>query len=183
MKEKDILPARLLIIGTLFILAGSLLLLWTSAGITHARILWPMFLILPGLGFLYRAVIKNGSEIHIMPGTFLTLLGIYFLLCNTVLPDNEIEKIWPIFMLITGLSMIPYGFQKNRTLKIKIIVPAVAIIGLSLFFLPFTLKLLTIKFVSFVTRWWPVLLIILGFVFLTIYYTKMHSMRKNDKKT
>ena len=175
------MPVRLLIVGTLFILAGSLLLLWTSADIPHAQLLWPLFLILPGLGFLYKAVVRNGSEKHTIPGTFLTLLGIYFLLCNTVLPDNEIEKIWPIFMLITGLSMIPYGIKKNRILKIRIIVPAGAIIIMSLFFLPFTLKLLTVKFINFATRWWPALLIILGLIFLTIYYTKMHTMRKNEK--
>ncbi len=180
MKEKE-LPGRLLIIGTLFVLGGILLLLWTSAGLTYAELLWPLFLILPGLGFLYKAVARNGSERHTIPGTFLTLLGIYLLLCNTVLPENEIEKIWPIFMLITGLSMIPYGIRKNRKLRIRIIVPAGAIIIMSLFFLPFTLKLLTIKFISFVTRWWPVLFIFLGLIFITIYYTKMHTMRKNGK--
>ncbi len=182
MKEKE-LPARLLIIGTLFILTGSLLLLWTSASMSYTQLLWPLFLIIPGLGFLYKALARNGSERHTIPGTFLTLLGIYLLLCNTVLPDNEIEKIWPIFMLITGLSMIPYGIRKNRFLRIRILVPAGAIIILSLFFLPFTLKLLTIKFVSFVTRWWPVLFIILGLIFLTIYYTKMHTIRKNSSQS
>ena len=180
MQEKE-LPIRLLIIGTLFILTGSLLLLWTSADITYAQLLWPLFLILPGLGFLFRAIVRKGTEIHTIPGTFLTLLGIYLLLCNTILTDNEIEKIWPIFMLITGLSMTPYGIHKNRKLKIRIIVPAGTIIILSLFFLPFTMKILTIKFISFVTRWWPVLFIILGLIFLTIYYTKMYTMRKNGK--
>ncbi len=180
MKKKE-QPARLFIIGTFFILAGSLLLLWTSADITYTKLLWPLFIILPGLGFLFKAIALKGSERHTIPGTFLTLSGIYLLLCNTVLPDNEIGKIWPVFMLITGLSMIPYGIKKDKKLKIRIIVPAGTIIFLSLFFLPFTMKLLTIKFISFVTRWWPVLLIIMGLMFLTIHYTKIHTLRKNEK--
>jgi hypothetical protein len=178
MNEKEVFPARLLIIGTIFILGGSLLLLWTSASITYTELLWPLFLILPGLGFLYKAFVRNGTESHTIPGTFFTLLGIYFLLSNTVLPENELEKIWPIFMFITGISMLPYGIGKKRGIKVKILVPAGAIITMSLFFLPFTLKLLTIRFISFVTRWWPVLFIILGLIFLTIYYTKMYTLRK-----
>ncbi len=172
------MPVRLLIVGTLFVLGGSLLLLWTSADIPHAQLLWPLFLILPGLGFLYKAVVRHGSEKHTIPGTFLTLLGIYFLLCNTVLPDNEIEKIWPIFMLITGLSMIPYGIKKNRNTKNQNNCTGRCNYNNVAFFLPFTLKLLTVKFINFATRWWPALLIILD---LFSYYL-LHKNAYNEEK-
>ena len=181
MDKKEKLPVKLLISGTIFIMTGCLLLLWTSASLTYTKLLWPLFLMLPGLGFLYRGLIRNGSEKHTIPGTFLTLAGIYFFLVNTVLPKNEIERIWPIFMLITGISMVPYGIGRKNRARIKILVPAGAIITMSLFFLPFSLRLLSVRFMNFTTRWWPVLLIILGFIFLTIFFTKLHIRGKREE--
>jgi len=179
MENKKQAPEKLLAGGTLFILTGFFLLLMTTGVFTGKELIWPFFIILPGLYFLYKAFFKKGAEANILPGMFLTLSGIYLLLAGTILRAHEIKRIWPIFMLISGISLIPYGFKKKRAFRAKIFVPSIAIILLSLFFLPFSLKLMTIKFLTFTTIWWPVLFIIMGLVLVSVFIRKQYG-KNND---
>ncbi len=92
-----------------------------------------------GLFFLYMAWPRKHSDTWIIPGMVLTLGGLVFLLANTVLQGQSLERIWPLFMLVTGLSLIPYGLRKKASARTAIMVPAVFISFLALFFLIFSL--------------------------------------------
>ena len=98
-----------------------------------------------------------------------TLGGIFFLLKNTVIPSMSLTHIWPVFMLITGLSILPYGFSKKRTTRVAIIIPACAIIGMSIIFFLFSLRLIDTSFKDFVLTWWPTLLLLSGAMLILSY--------------
>ena len=70
--------------------------------------------------------------------------------------------IWPVFMAITGLSLIPYALKRRRRHRIDLLISSIFIVLLSLMFLPFSLKRTSITFFQFVLKWWPLLLIIAG---------------------
>ncbi|MDX9801669.1 MAG: hypothetical protein RBT69_10075 [Spirochaetia bacterium] len=180
MEKKKQAPEKLLAGGTVFILIGLFLLLMTTGVFTGRELIWPFFIILPGFYFIFRAFSGKGREANILPGMFLTLSGIYMLLAGTILKTHELKKIWPIFMLISGISLIPYGFKKKKIYRTKIFVPSIAIILLSLFFLPFSLKLMTIKFLTVTIVWWPVLFIIMGLVLVSVFISKQYG-NKNEK--
>jgi len=127
--------------------------------------------------FLYLAFLKHKNQILILPGMFLTLAGILFLLLNTILSKSNFIKIWPAFMMISGISLIPYGSRKRSKHRIRIIIPAVSIIFLSLIFLPFSLGITSIRFADFISIWWPVLLILLG-----IYLISTFAYKKKKQK-
>jgi len=95
---------------------------------------------------------------------------VFFLLRNTVLPNVQLEKIWPVFMIIGGLSILPFAHKKSQSAKLAIIVPTVAIIGLAVIFLPFSLGVIEADFTHFVLRWWPAILLLVG-ALLVISYT------------
>jgi hypothetical protein len=165
-------PHKKLIVGILLIIGGCLLLLM-SIGMLHSfRHLWSLPLLLAGLVFLYRCIIKGIEAFYLISGLFLSLLGIFFLLINTVFPPGSLTQIWPTFMFITGISILPYGMQSSNSQRTKLafIIPALAIIGLSLLFFPFSLGLINESFIDFALRWWPLLLILIGLILVITYF-------------
>lgn len=161
-----------LVFGTVFALLGVLLLLRTTGNIPSIGALWPAFPIVLGFLFLYFAFVRGASERFILIGMFCTLIGIYFLLSKTILSEKDLRKWWPIFMTIAGVSFIPYGYKKHGNARTALLVPAWAIIVLSLTFLFFSLGLTDTPFSTFIGTWWPGVFIIVGIVLLLSYFRR-----------
>ena len=107
-------PNKYLILGVFVFIIGSLFLLWTLGVLPKYEGLWPLPVILIGLFLLYMVFFQHRRDIYIIFGMVLTLGGIFLLLINTVISEKNLIKIWPAFMLITGISLLPYGFRKKK---------------------------------------------------------------------
>ena len=170
-------PNKLLVLGTCCVLLGGVLLFWTFGNLPSLGALWPLPFLAAGLVFLYLVFLRGKKERYILPGMILTLGGLFFLLWNTVLFGAHIEKVWPAFMLIAGVSLIPYAFKKPEAARTALIIPAVFIILLSLLFLPFSLERTRLEFRDFVLLWWPVLIIFMG-VCLIVSFLSLKTPKK-----
>jgi hypothetical protein len=171
-------PNLLLVTGVVVGLAGSLLMLWNLGYLPQPSLLWPVVLILVGLAFLYLAWPRRRSDRWIIPGMVLTLGGIAFLLMNTVLRGQELERIWPVFMLVTGISLVPYGLRKRGSARTAIVIPGLFISALALLFLPFSLHGTGGELSAFVRQWWPLVLVVLGAALVVSFF----STRRPNKK-
>lgn len=161
-------PNKNLVLGILFLLIGGLLLLWRLGLLPSFGALWPVPFFVAGLYLLYM-VLQGRSRRYIFPGMLLTLGSLPFLLKSTVLPTMSLSRTWPVFMLITGLSFLPYGFGGRRP-RVAIIVPALTIMGLAVIFLPFSLGLTKTSFTEFVLTWWPTLLLLTGIILVSSHF-------------
>ena len=179
MDSKKTSREKLLSFGIVFIFLGTALLLITTGRFTGRELIWPILPLSLGLLLLYRSFFRSGKDIYILIGMFFSLSGLYFLLRITILDSYEIEKVWPFFMLFTGISLLLYGFKKKKDNRLKIFVPAFAIIILSLFFLPFSLKLFTMKFLTFAVIWWPAIFIAMGAILIILFIVKRHEQNKS----
>ncbi len=169
-KKSPRYPNKYLVIGVLITCGGVFTLLWTLGFLPKITVLWPFISILIGLSFLYAVYFRGKNAIYITFGMILFLLGIFFLLVNTIISEQNLTKIWPGFMLIAGISLVPYAFRlKKRRAQIAITIPALSLIMLSIFFFLFSLNLTSSSLSEFVTEWWPVLIIILGGSFIIVY--------------
>ncbi len=162
MKRNPRFPDKRLVIGIILTVLGAVLLLRTTGYLPTPGIVWPVIFLALGIFLLYLVLIRKASEHYLFLGLVLTLGGAFFVLRNTVIPPVSMARIWPVFMLIIGLSMIPYGLRLRAHSRVAIIVPGIAITALSLLFLPFSLGLAGIGFRRFVIIWWPVLIVLLG---------------------
>ncbi|RPJ09343.1 MAG: hypothetical protein EHM28_01805 [Spirochaetaceae bacterium] len=174
MNNKPRFPNKLLIAGIGLILGGSLFLLWTLGYFPEPGTFLFTVLIIPviavGLLMLYLVFIKGKSAQLILPGMILLLLGVFFLLYNTVIPVKSFERIWPVFMDIAGLSLIPYALKRKKKARTGILISSVTLILMSLLFFPFSLKLTDLGFAEFAVRWWPIIIIIIGIIVTLIYF-------------
>jgi hypothetical protein len=168
----------LLVTGVAVALAGSILMLWNMGYLPQLGTLWPVLVILLGLVFLYLAWPRQRSDRWIIPGMVLTLAGVVLLLMNTVLQPQSLVRIWPLFMLVTGVSLVPYGLRKHGSARTAILVPGLFISLLSLLFLPFSLHRSDGGFAAFVRQWWPMILVIIGAVLVVSFFT----MRRPSSK-
>ncbi|MGA2480851.1 MAG: hypothetical protein ABSG63_19065, partial [Spirochaetia bacterium] len=100
-------PNKLLVAGVVVLVIGGILLLWNLGYLPQLGKLWPVPVILVGLVFLYMTWPRGHSDRWLIPGMVFTLGGIVFLLVNTVLNEQSLVRIWPAFMLVTGISLIP----------------------------------------------------------------------------
>ena len=171
-------PNKFLVIGVAALLVGGVLLLWNLGYLPQFRRLWPVPVLLVGLVFLYMAWPRKRSDTWIIPGMVLTLCGLVFLLSNTVLPERSLARIWPVFMLITALSLIPYGLRKRGSARTAIIVPAFFFFLLALAFLPFSLHGEEGGLASFVRQWWPMILVVLGITLIVSFFSTRRPSSK-----
>lgn len=169
---------KYLVLGTLFIITGGLLLLWTTGYFPGIEALWPLPVILVGLSLLYSVFVKGGSDKNIFPGMFITLAGVFIIISNTFLEDENIIKVWPVFMFITGISIIPLGYRKKGNKRISLLIPAFVLVFLSLVFMAFSLGLINMRLGKFVAHWWPFIFILLGCFFIINYLLKQKKYKK-----
>ena len=180
MKNKPRFPNKNLILGIILIISGSIILLWQLGFLPSLGKLWALPMLLLGLLFLYIVFINGKSPKYLLPGMFLCLIGTFFILMNTVLTETNLERIWPAFMLITGLSILPYSlYKKSRKARITIIIPVLAIILLSIIFFLFSLDLVDENFVDFVLAWWPVTIIFTGSLLIILFFVKKKRNKIN----
>jgi hypothetical protein len=177
-RKKPRYPNKLLIAGVTVALTGGVLMLWNLGYLPQLGRLWPVPFIISGLVFLYMAWPRRKSDRWIIPGMVLTLGGTVFLLMNTVLASQSLARIWPAFMLVTGLSLVPYGLRKRGAARTAIVVPALFISFLALLFLAFSLSHEAGEFGIFVRQWWPMILVIIGIALVVSFF----SMRKPTNK-
>jgi len=177
--ERPRYPNKFLVLGVAALVAGGVLLLWNLGYLPQPGRLWPIAVLVAGLFFLYMAWPRKHSDNWIIPGMVLTLGGLVFLLANTVLGGQSLQRIWPVFMLVTGVSLIPYALRKKASARAAIIVPAIFISFLALFFLIFSLhREEGGGLVAFVRQWWPMILVVLGISLIISFF----STRKPSNK-
>jgi hypothetical protein len=171
-------PNKFLILGVAVLVAGGVLLLWNLGYLPQPGRWWPIPVLVAGLLFLYMAWPRRHSDTWIIPGMVLTLSGLLFLLANTVLAGESLQRIWPLFMLVTGISLVPYALRKKGASRTAVIIPAIFISLLSLFFLPFSLHWEEGGLVAFVRRWWPLILVVLGVTLIVSFFTTRRPSSK-----
>ncbi len=90
-------------LGAVFIIAG---LIWVMRNLGYIdfsfREWWPLILI--GIGILN---IVSSRDIFAFPGWLLVTIGIIFLLTtNNIIEWDYIKKLWPVAIIVVGLSII-----------------------------------------------------------------------------
>jgi hypothetical protein len=161
-------PRKMLIAGSIFLVAGGALLLRTTGFLTANLSLWPTVVVFIGLLLLHRVYFRNGADAHIFSGIFLILLGAFLLVLNTGVLESDFKQFWPLFMLFVGVSLFFFGLKKAGSARPRMTIPAMAIIFLSLFFLLFSLRIVSMSLRRFVVVWWPGILVFAGAMLIVL---------------
>ena len=167
-KRSSIIPATVLILLGLFFLLSNL---GALEGLDlSAEELWPGFVVLAGLAFLFQYLLGARDPGLVFVGTAATLLGLFFFLftLNVELPF-EFENVkgpidwgdsaylWPAYPLIGGIAFVMMAIlsRERDVLGVGLVAMTVGVVA---FF--FTLG--RPEGLEEVAQFWPVLLVLLG---------------------
>ncbi len=111
MKDKRILGIILVTIGLLVLLNKSFLI------VVGWRLLWPMFLIIPGLIFELSYFKTQQNPGLLVPGGVLLTLGSIFIACG-FFGYGILGQLWPLFILApaVGLFQLYWFDEKDKAL-------------------------------------------------------------------
>ena len=161
---KDPVRKAALVSGAVLVFLGVFLLI-PNQDFLSTLVRWsPLIFTIVGAVFLYKAFFKKTRPSALFIGLLLFLSGTFILLISTgIIPkDLPLEKLWPVFMGIVGVSLIPYGARYRRTIRVTLVVPGVILIVLMGLFLLFSLKIVQQTFAEFFITWWPLVLVAMG---------------------
>jgi len=157
---------RNVLFGVVLVVLGLMALSFTAFKISFVHAFWPPALIFLGGLFIWRVFFLDASEAFLFMGMLAVQAGVLGLL-NGWFSFISVERIWPVFLFMAGVTLFPYGMRKRRINRPVFIIPAVTFIFLSVIFLPFSLDIIRMSFREFVILWWPLLLVFIGILFVT----------------
>jgi drug/metabolite transporter (DMT)-like permease len=161
---KDPVRKAAIISGVVLTVLGIVLLFWTQNFI-NGLVRWsPLAITVFGAWLLFKAWFRKSRPSNLFLGLLLFLSGTFILLLSTgILPESlGLKELWPVFMGIVGVSLIPYGAGYRRTIRVTLVIPGIILIILAAVFLVFSLGLVKQSFSEFVIGWWPLVLVFMG---------------------
>ncbi len=135
----------------------------------------PCFAMLLGAFFLFLAYVRKNIVWLFFLGYFLSVSGIFTLIICFGPFSLSMGELWPVLVILCGLSYGGSVFQVSRRLTAASVVPSLTLMGLGMFLLCFSLHVIRISFRKFVFQFWPIFLVLLGIAFIIIYAYMQHS--------
>lgn len=145
---------------------GSLLL--TTGLVARAAMLWP---ILPGLAssfMLYSVLRRDGQKKVVFLAALVFLYSLLMLLIYA--SPLTLRVMWPLFVVATGVAVLPAGFLRYKRLRPVFFVPGTAFLILGALFSIFSFGFSSLSFRTFVTVWWPGFILAGGLFLFMIYF-------------
>jgi len=172
---------RNILLGIVFVAIGIALLSYTAFDLPLIHSVWPPVLIFVGGFFIWRVFFLGENEILLFFGMICAQAG-FLGLFESWFSFIDIYRIWPIFLFMAGLTLLPHGFRKRRNNRVIFIIPGFTFIFLAGIFLPFSLGLAQMSFMEFVNLWWPLLFVFLGILLLANHIGRNIKQKKESSK-
>lgn len=174
----------LLAIGLFCILVGELFFAAAFSDFQFSPILLRAFL----LGILGFLLIFKGFFSKKMRAFFI-FIGMEIILYSFVLQlqdaqifEFRIKNFWPIFIILSGISLLPAGYVSAKRMNRKFVVPAVAMIVFGGFCSLFSFDVIKMPFSRFVLLSMPVLLLLSGAYLIILFFLNQRDFfRQNDQ--
>ena len=165
---KNIVPG----IGLILIVVSIFFLVAHSNKAIKVFAFTPFLLIVFGATMIYLGMTFLKKGIYIFIGLSSTMLGVLKLLLEAQILPYRSSQIWPIAIIIFGISLMPAGIYNFKRLRSIYLFPAITMILLGVFFMLFSLDIVKMSFAEFFINWWPLLLLIAGVLLVGIFFVQ-----------
>ncbi|HDL18941.1 MAG TPA: hypothetical protein ENH29_07790 [Bacteroidetes bacterium] len=87
--------------GVILVFVGAASFVCTLTSWDNMRYLWPVFILSPGLGFLWAYLAGSREQFQLIWGIVLTLISVIFFFVR-----SGLEILWPVIVILIGLIFI-----------------------------------------------------------------------------
>ncbi|MBQ0051412.1 MAG: hypothetical protein KBT11_05040 [Treponema sp.] len=166
----------LLAAGFVCILAGLLLISYFSASFRQQIPVSAIITMVSGAAIVYIAIALLRWASIFFAGLYIFACGLLFTFIHANVVESNLSQLWPLFVIFCGLCLLLTCLFKHRRIRSVYGMPAGIMIGMGIVFFLFSFKIITISFVSFISKWFPLILICFGAVLVGIFvYQKAFS--------
>lgn len=135
-------------------------------------------LLLAGAVSLFAALLDSGRPYRFFIGMNLCFAGSLLLFGDSGVFPLTSRNVWPLIVIIAGVSLVPMSIYSRKKLIAKYIVPALGLIALGAVYLVFALRLVKVSLIQFVRVWWPLWALLVVSVFVCMFFYQMKIRRK-----
>lgn len=157
------------------LIAGAGLLVTTTGRVSGRDVIVPLAIAALGTLYSYFAYVGRRTAKSRFIGLFATGVGLIRFVGTVI--GLSIGVYWPVFAIVAGLCMLPAGYARYGKGRPGFIVPAFAFIILGAFFCIFSFGFSSVRFTSFISLWWPGLVIAAGLFLLIAWSFQRLVMR------
>jgi len=155
--------------GILCILAGLILpVVVFSAQPVSLFNRWPALLLLGGI-LVYIALAFSHHAYQLFLGMNFCFLGFLMFVIKADFMTVSFRAVWPLCVIFSGLSLVPSGYFRYRTMRTVYLFPAVILVFLGMFFCLFSFHIIRMPLRKFIAIWWPAALICVGTILIGIF--------------
>ncbi len=166
----------LLASGLICIAGGAFLLLCMLAGESLTTpILVPIISLAAGVFMIFYAFTRYKTVWTVFFGYFLTASCFFIMICSSDITVHSMSQLWPNLAIICGAALFVAGLTVHKKLTLSNVIFSLYLILMGVFFLLFSLDIITIPFSTFASRWWPLLLIAFGLLLIVVFVYKLNS--------
>jgi len=126
---------------------------------------------------VYFSILSQNAVVFYISVNF-CLLSLAYLLLNARLGDVPIRQVWPIVVVVFGITLLPVGRFHYKKFRTFYVIPSAALTVLGAFFFLFTFKIIKISMRAFFSRFMPFFLIIGGIALIIMYYVRLKAKDK-----
>jgi len=147
--------------GLILIIIGALLLINKLVPYSIGWYeIYPLILMAIGV-LIFVSVIGKQDKGAVFFGTFFLLLGLFFFLRNfDIIPYYYMREVWPIILIILGLSFVSVFITKPRDWGV--LIPGGILLFLGIIFLLRKFHIIYLDIEDIIADYWPMILIIIG---------------------
>ncbi|MDR1024807.1 MAG: hypothetical protein LBL56_03705 [Treponema sp.] len=156
------------IIGLLLMFLGSGFLLGNLAGISRISVLSSFLFVIIGSLCAFLAIRLNKRAVYLFFAAFFLQVGFFLFLSALHVFPVSFSQSWPLLSVFCGIALFPAGWRSYGGLRIAYTVPSVAFVLLGAGLMIFSLDLVAFSFRQFMLNWWPLLIVLAGFVLVLV---------------
>lgn len=169
--EKMLKPVYSMIAAGIILAISSLVFAIINPASKSIDILNLIFLILQagvGIAIMIVSLKVTHKFFHIFIGLVFLFWSIISILINVVLPYTE-KELWPLYGVAAAIAMFISGYRKYGSIKFGYLIPSVFFFGMGIWYLFFSMNIITLSFRLVVMTLGPVFLISVAAI-LVIYF-------------
>jgi hypothetical protein len=162
--KKSVVAHVVFSVGIVFMAGGVLALFAAIRGISRLSIIVPALFLAAGAGFTIYAIKLRKRSLYLFFASYVLLIGFFLVLLALQVLPIPFSQSWPLLSVFAGLSLIPAGWHRFTRIHAVYLLPAILFIILGCVLLFFSLDLAPWSFRHFMLKWWPLLVVLAGFI-------------------
>lgn len=169
--KKFSVPALNIILaaGFLLILAGLFLISFFSAGLIEDFPVLDVSIMILGAAVFYIALVWIKWASAFFAGLYIFACGLLFIFIDFNVIDSGLNVLWPLFSVFGGICLFLTCIFKHGRVRGVYLWPSVILVALGGVFLLFSFHVIRWSFVGFISKWFPLILILSGAVLVGIF--------------